>query len=151
MEPIFNIELPLSVTLPRKRKADMVYRLNLNVYRNTHYHTLNQAKQLYKDQVAAAIYEQKVQPLEGVLRFDYCVYGKTRRAFDIANVLCVVEKFTDDALIELGIIPEDNFNYLPEVRYIFGGIDKHNPRVELTAYEYHDSETVTRKHEAGEN
>ena len=124
------ITLPLSVTIPRKTKADKVFPLNLNVYRNTHHFTLNAAKVAYKELVAVAC--MNASPLTNPpYVFHYTVFPANRRVFDIGNVLPIVQKFTDDALIELGIIPDDNHNIIRENIHSLGDMDKENPRVEL--------------------
>jgi hypothetical protein len=126
------IKLPLSVTLPRKTKADKVFILNMNIYRNTHHMTLNQAKVAWKDVVRNALIGNRVSPLtSGPYQFTYTVYPANNRAFDIGNVLPIVQKFTDDALIELGVISDDNYKHINRNVHIFGGVDKENPRVEL--------------------
>jgi len=132
--------LPLSVTLPRK-KGDKHWILNLNSYRNTHYHVLNQAKQRYKELVICALtlFQEDnpgyVMPKPPFI-FTYTVFPATARKFDLANVLPIVQKFTDDALIELGVIKDDCYKIILAVNYRFGRVDKDNPRVELSINEY---------------
>jgi hypothetical protein len=46
-------------------------------------------------------------------------------------VLPIIQKFTDDALIELGVIPDDNFKVVRQINYNFGQVDKGNARAEL--------------------
>jgi hypothetical protein len=129
-----KITLPLTVLIPRKTKDDKVFHLNLNVYRNTHHMTLNQAKIAYKGIVWQAILDAKI-PVTSLpappFIFHYTVFPANRRAFDIGNVLPIVQKFTDDALIELGLIPDDNYKIIRENVHLFGAVDKENPRVEL--------------------
>lgn len=127
--------LPLSVQIPRKKSEDRVFHLNLNTYRNTHHMTLNQAKVLYKEAVQCALLDtdprDRIKGDAGPLSFTYTLFPATNRACDLANVLTVVQKFTDDALIEFGVIPDDNYNVVRQVSYRFGGVDRRNPRVEL--------------------
>jgi hypothetical protein len=131
-----RIILPFTVTLPRKTKADKVFVLNLNIYRNCHHMTLNQAKVLWKGVVFQACAglgtkdPARLAPQPPYL-FTYTVYPASNRKFDLANVLSIVQKFTDDALIEYGVIADDSFKVIPEIRYRFGWIDKENPRIEL--------------------
>lgn len=129
------IILPLSVILPRKTKEDRVFPLNLNIYRNAHHMVLNQAKTAYKNAVDEAVDSSFNIGASGVddppYHFTYTVYPGNNRAFDLANVLPIVQKFTDDALIELGIIKDDNFKIVRAIDYRFGGVDKERPRVEL--------------------
>jgi hypothetical protein len=63
--------------------------------------------------------------------FTYTVYPGNNRAFDLGNVLPIIQKFTDDALIELGVITDDNFKVVRQVNYNFGQVDKGQPRAEL--------------------
>ena len=128
-----KITLPLSVTLPRKTKADKVFILNINVYRNCHHMTLNQAKIAWKEIVARST-AGMVNADSGPFNFTYTVFPATNRKFDLANVLSVVQKFTDDALIEFGFISDDSYKIIPKIDYRFGGVDKENPRVELEIY-----------------
>lgn len=129
-----KIILPLTLTIPRKTKEDKVFALNLNVYRNAHHMVLNQAKVMWKEIVYNAINNDEVWDMDskGPFLFTYTVYPGTNRKFDVANVLPIIQKFTDDALIELGIIQDDNYKILPAINYRFGEVDKVNPRVELT-------------------
>lgn len=133
------LRLPLHVVLPRKKQA-RVFTLNLNVYRNTHYIVLNQAKVLYKDQVEQAVREWECEHIfESFMppfTFTYTIYPANNRAFDLGNVLSIVQKFTDDALIELGIIKDDNHKIISAINYRFGKVDKENPRVELEIEEW---------------
>ena len=127
-----KLKLPLYVTIPRKTKADRVLWLNLNVYRNTHYLVLNQAKAEYARLVGAALAGMRPDRMDPPpYRFRYTIYPATARAFDLANVAPIVQKFTDDALITLGIIPEDNHKIIPAIEYAFGAVDRANPRAEL--------------------
>jgi hypothetical protein len=136
------LNLPLHAVLPRKKQA-RIFILNLNVYRNTHYIVLNQAKALYKGMVQCALNEwlnadtdnHYTVPNEPY-RFTYTVYPGNNRAFDISNICSIVDKFTCDALQELGIIQNDNHKIIPEVSYKIGKVDKDNPRVELEIEEY---------------
>jgi hypothetical protein len=123
----------LEVVIPRKTKEDKRFILNLNIYRNTHHMTLNQAKALWKGIVADAVEYVGAIPLipPPPYAFTYTVFPGSNRAFDLGNVLPIIQKFTDDALIELGIIPDDSYKVIREINYNFGGVDKNNPRAEL--------------------
>jgi hypothetical protein len=129
--------LPFSVVLPRK-KGDRVWILNLNSYRNTHFQILNQCKIAWKSVVLDAVehwYKSEgiipIARMSAPYHFTYTAFPGTNRAFDIANVCSVIDKFTCDALQEFGMIGNDNYKSIPEVVYRFGGVDKENPRVEL--------------------
>jgi Holliday junction resolvase RusA-like endonuclease len=124
------ITLPLEVWIPRKTREDKKIILNLNVYRNCHHMTLNAAKRemkLFVEQTA----KELLEPISSPLRFTYTIFPATGRKFDLANVAPIVQKFTDDALVEAGFIKDDNYKIVAEVNYRFGNVDKENPRAEL--------------------
>jgi len=123
-----KIVLPFTVTIPRKTKDDKVFHLNLNIYRNSHHMTLAQAKILWKGCVNVPEIVKLSPP---PYRFTYTAFPETNRKWDLGNVLSIVQKFTDDALIECGVISDDSYKVIPVVVYQFGGIDKQNPRIEL--------------------
>lgn len=124
-----KITLPLSITIPRKTKPPKIFALNLNNFRNAHHFVMNTAKQMWLDIVTHAHFEgDEVKP---PYKFTYTVYPENNRKFDLGNVLPAVQKFTDDALIELGIISDDSYKVIPLIEYRFGGVDKENPRCEL--------------------
>lgn len=115
---------PLSLIRSRARK----FILNLNQYRNTHYRILNNCKIEYKKFMEKQIASS--EPFTKVFCL-YKVYANSKRNFDLGNVCAVHEKFFEDALVELGRLPDDNINYIPLVIYMGCGIDKENPRVEI--------------------
>lgn len=127
----FRLESPLEVVYGASKKTGKEYkfRLNLNQYRNTHYIILNKAKAAYKDLMKIQI--DRLPSLNQV-RIEYKVFPATKRIFDLSNVCTVVDKFLCDALVELGKLPDDNFNHLPEIIYSYGSVDKDNPRVEVS-------------------
>lgn len=109
--------------------------LNLNQYRNTHFRTLNTVKINYKlvmqSQITSGPSYKKIACI-------YTVYPPNKRLFDIGNVCCIHQKFFEDALVELGKLPDDNYNYIPTIIYQFGGIDANRPRVEVEVIELGD-------------
>lgn len=132
-----KLTLPLTVMLPRKTKADRKVILNLNHYRNDHHMILNPAKILYKDHVAVAYAKAGAKELPSPpYLFTYTIFPDSKRAFDLGNVCSIVQKFTDDALIDLGVIKDDNFKIVRAVNYRFGEVDKENPRAELEISPY---------------
>ena len=137
--------LPLSITLPRKTKADKVFAINLNIYRNSHHQILNQAKIQYRDLVQSIWHEASpyvVMPLNPPYRFVYTVFPSSGRKFDLGNVCSIIDKFTADSLVEMGVIPDDNYKIIKAVDYRFGYIDKDTPRVELEIFSWTDKEIL---------
>lgn len=121
-----EITLPLSVVIPRKTKADKVFYLNLNQYRNTHFQVLNQVKILFKSIVEDAARGCQIDR-EPPFSFTYTIHPANKRKFDLTNVGSVVDKFTCDALTELGIITDDSCNIIKRVIFEMGEICPDNP------------------------
>jgi len=110
-----------------------MFALNLNIYRNAHFHTLNSAKATFKDAVA----EQVMQlPDLANIQLEYTLYPATKRLCDISNICSIVDKFFCDAVVELGKLPDDNYTHLNKITYQIGEVDKHNPRVEVRIYNH---------------
>lgn len=111
----------------KNKKKDFI--LNLNNYRNAHYHTLNKAKQEYKECMAHAI---EVLPKMQVIKIHYRLFPATKRKTDIGNVIAIHKKFFEDALVELGKLPDDTYEHVVESSESFGMVDTDYPRVEIT-------------------
>jgi len=114
---MYDIELPLFVEITKKKK----FYLNLNQYRNAHYHTLNKAKGLFSGHVKPLIGHLPSLQRVGIL---YTLYVPDERDRDVGNVCSIVDKFFCDCLVENNILIDDNFRILPDVGYTFGGISK---------------------------
>jgi Holliday junction resolvase RusA-like endonuclease len=128
-----KIILPFGVKIPRKTKEDKIFALNLNIYRNAHHMILNQAKILWKNIVLEAVQQVSVCDIKYNIpyHFTYTAYPCSHRKFDLGNILPIVQKFTDDALIDIGLLTDDNYKIISYISYRFGGVDKENPRIEL--------------------
>lgn len=129
-----KIILPLSCFITRKTKPSKIWRLNLNLYRNENYHTLNQAKHCYMEEVRNSVLIARMQRHEmpePPFIFTYTIFPPNKRAFDLGNILPIIGKFTEDALIELTLITDDNYRIIQAINYRYGGMDKGNPRCEL--------------------
>ncbi|WAI96139.1 endodeoxyribonuclease [Vibrio phage vB_VhaP_PG11] len=120
-----TIYAPLRI--PRNKQGAL-WSVNLNQYRNTHYQSLNKLKKEYKELVKPQV--AKLNPME-VIRLSIHIYAKDKRKFDVGNVSSIHEKFFLDALVELGKLPDDDYEHCPEVHTYFMGIDRENPRVEF--------------------
>lgn len=139
---VLTINLPLTVTLPRKTKKDVVAQLNLNDFRNDHYAIKNQMKVVYSEQLAHELvrvglldkpYGRVCESLgEGPFALRYTLFRKNHIPCDVANVLSIVDKFTLDALVKVyRLFPDDNYKIFPWINYRWGGVDKENPRAVL--------------------
>jgi len=101
--------------------------INLNWYRNAYFGASNDAKKKFKlmisDQLSA------FDKMNGKLIISYTYYAR-QNGTDMDNFVSVSRKFFQDALVESGLIDDDNTNYIIESREKFGGVDRDNPRVE---------------------
>jgi len=124
-----KIKSPLKVWISKAK----MFILNLNQYRNMHFRALNIAKSNYKKAVTTQVLDLK--PFKKAICV-YRVYFNSKRRFDLGNVCCVHEKFFEDALVELGKLPDDNTEYIPIVVYMKGKLRKEDPCVEIELLEY---------------
>ena len=118
------IKAPLKVLTSRKKS----FTLNLNQYRNAHHHLLDDAKKDF-----AEIMKPRLKGLPSLahIRISYILCPRTAQLCDVSNICSVVDKFFSDCLTNEGKIPDDNYNHVIMVAYGFGGIDKHDPRVDI--------------------
>ena len=118
----FTIKLPIYIeTGVRKKKKNY---LNLNLYRNMPFHLSNTLKKKMKDIVFPLVPEEfwgvKLQNFE----LEYELYLPNQLHRDISNVLSIVDKSACDALVECGVLEDDNYNHLKKVTYKYGGQDE---------------------------
>lgn len=132
---IFNFTSPITVEIPRKTKADKRIHLGLNWYRNAQHFESNIVKQLYKDnmagEVAGYIFKEPI-------KITYTFFAPDNRKSDVDNKCSVINKFFQDTLVSCGCISEDNYTVVPNVEYLFGGVDKGKGRVEIKIEELED-------------
>ena len=131
---LFKTTVPLWIALG---KAGKKFILNLNNYRNLHYRSLNNAKQNYASLVSTKLPNRYKIPSDVPVMAIYVYYGSTKRTVDVANPCSVIDKFTCDAIVKKGILYDDNVSFLKEVRYVYGGVDRENPRCDLYLVRYH--------------
>ena len=127
---VIRLESPLAIKINSKRQ----FILNLNNYRNAYFRTLNSAKVNYKAYMKDQILNEIYKPLEKIA-IQYKVFKGDRRRFDIGNVTSIHQKFIEDAIVELGKLPDDRHENLPLTFDSFGGISTDRPRVEITIYD----------------
>lgn len=129
------VELPLRLQVSKRGKNKFFY-LNLNNYRNAHFHKLNKAKIMFKE---IAIQKLKhIQKFKKV-RLTYILYPQTKAKRDVANVCSIVDKFFSDALVEAGKLEDDNYRFVPIVSFHYGRVCKNNPRVDVHIEEYDET------------
>ena len=110
-----KIILPAKITLPRKTKADKVYHINLNNYRNWHYIISNQIKQAYADAISPQLIGIKFRTKIGL---EFTLFRKDKRKVDRANILSIHEKFFCDALQKMDCLPDDSDEWIDSTLYL---------------------------------
>jgi len=115
-----KVKMPIQVEVGVKKKRK--YYLNLNLYRNNHMHVNNNIKKEYA-RIAHSFLPNWSKPMMQI-EIEYTLYLPDKRKRDIANVLSVVDKAFCDALTTHGLIPDDNYEYLKKVTYMYGGMDE---------------------------
>lgn len=128
---ILKINLPLYVDVQRKKsKAKRVY-ANLNIYRNLHHVTNNDAKHMYKDIVWQQLETMQLTKLHEPIKVIVTLYAPDKRDRDLGNFCSIAQKYSDDAIVEYGLLIDDSVKYVKECIYKYGGVDKCNPRFEI--------------------
>ena len=118
------VSVPLKVQISKKG----YFALNLNVYRNAHYMTLNKAKVVFKELITPFLVQI---PKLKCCSLEYVLYPKTNRLCDVSNVCSIVDKFFSDAFVESGHLEDDNYTFIKDIKYRFGAVDPENPRVDV--------------------
>tara|TARA_R110001632_G_scaffold10930_1_gene39910 strand:+ start:49 stop:441 length:393 start_codon:yes stop_codon:yes gene_type:complete len=120
----YKFELPIYI----KNKKGKKISLSLNWYRNCHYHVSNDIKKRFKESIADQF--EGLPRIEGRVRIKFVYYARINNSPDLDNFTSVVKKFFQDAMTELGLIEDDNVNFVVATSEYYGGIDKGNPRVD---------------------
>lgn len=136
------INAPIYVYLPRKTKADKKVALNLNTTRNLHYQVHNQVKQQYKTVIKEILdnTEQSHVKFTRPVRVVFQLYKASNRRSDKHNVIAVVEKMLMDALTDLGVLVDDNDDWIKEELFLETRVDKERPRCTVMIEEIRDVE-----------
>ena len=116
-----TLRLPLFVhtTKSKTKKGKVIF--NLNNYRNMFSLKNNTAKKA----MGSYIKTQNL-PLNlgsGPFKLVYIYYHGNKRKLDVANPCSIIDKFTCDALTDIGCWPDDNIDFVKEVVYKWGGLD----------------------------
>lgn len=122
----YRFNVPLYLTRGKSKPKN--YWLNMNGYRNWKYHLNNDLKKQFKEEIELPDLDNTIQSEVKVV---FTFYYPDNRLRDIDGSLSVISKFTLDALVEDGILEDDNYKYVVEVKGKLGGVDKANPRCEV--------------------
>ena len=122
---MWTIQLPLRVPVSKKK----FFPLNLNQYRNAHFQVLDKAKKAFAKEI-----EPKLVGIPKLkkLALEYVLYPGTAQLCDTNNILSIADKFFSDSLVAQKVIDDDNYTFIADSRFLFGHIDRENPRIEVT-------------------
>ena len=126
---------PLHIDLPRKKGPAKRVHLSQNVIRNAHFQIQNAVKHAVKE----IVWRQLSDNFQGIrlnepVELEVKLFKDKSRRADLSNFCSVIDKYATDAIVEYGLISDDNVKILKKVTYLFGGFDE-NPRAEVTIKE----------------
>jgi len=131
---MLEFEVPIRLRAGKTERSK-IYSLNLNVYRNLQFHVNNALKIKFREVCKKAISDKyKIIPEYERVQIEYRLFLPSKRKSDIGNWGAVVQKFTEDALVNIGIIEDDHYEIVYATCYRFGGIDPKNPRCLVSIY-----------------
>ena len=123
------IKVPLYVDILKGRgKLKRVF-LNLNIYRNLHYRLNNQAKKAVKGIVWSQL-DGRVT-LAPPLEVKVILYTHDRRERDLSNFCSIADKYVCDAVVEFGLLKDDNVKFIKRTVYEYGGVNKEKAGFEI--------------------
>lgn len=126
---VFTIELPMRMKINKHGELES---LNLNVYRNLHYYKLNYQKKAFQTFVKPLLLGL---PSMEAITLHYEINPKGGSRLDTMNVGSIVDKFFSDALVQNGIIPDDDYKHVVGNSFSFGSLCPENPHVLVTITE----------------
>ena len=120
---IHSLELPYFITINNNKHA-----CNLNKYKSLHYRVTNAMKKEFKEIITDAVIDL---PVMERVKIHYIIHYENKRLFDIDNIISIVSKYAQDALVELGRLEDDNYKYIVQITGTVGEINKQNPHIEM--------------------
>ena len=121
---------PWALQIPRKTKGPKRYAMSLSNYRNQHHRSNAAAKRFYAGLMAPQV--QKLPKFAEPVALTLTMYPPSRRRYDLDNWGSVTAKYFQDTLVEHKKITDDDASTIIRVTFVPGGVDKSNPRIEIT-------------------
>jgi len=125
--------MPLSIELWKRKKKK--YWISLNIYRNLHFIVNNNLKIEYKKMLKAQLPSSWKERICSPIELTFTYYNPTKRKSDLENFCAIQNKYFQDALVEMGILEDDNYDFIKKIHYIYGGYEKGKGRIEVTVKE----------------
>jgi len=121
---MIEFSIPLYTYIKSKK-----FNLNLNEYRNSHYRVLAKAKKNVEKIIFLKL--RGAPKIAAPAKVTITLWKEGKRRRDLSNVCSIADKFALDAIVKCNIIEDDNCQVVPFVEYIYGGIDRENPRIHI--------------------
>lgn len=109
------MRLPTFVNVSKKNTKAV----NLNVYRNLHYHHLDTQKKNFADEVKPLLRDK---PRAEKVWIHYEIFAPRNGRLDTMNVGSITDKYFSDTLVEAGKLPDDDYTHLVLSTFSFGGV-----------------------------
>jgi len=126
-----QVRFSVPLYLTRGKRKPKNFWLNMNNYRNWQSHLSNDLKIQFKEEIN--IPELDTPLVACKITFVFYYPSAARR--DLDNTTAVTAKFTQDALVEAGVIKDDDYTIVRSITGKYGGMDKQNPRCEVIVEE----------------
>jgi len=118
----FTIKVPIHLETGVRKKRK--HYLNMNIMRNIPFHLNNSLKREMKRLVLPLIPDEYRTAAFARYTLDYELFIPNRLKRDVANICSVIDKFVCDALVEGGVMVDDNYQHLQHITYRYGGYDE---------------------------
>lgn len=131
-----KLTLPLKLTLPRKLRKDRIIHLSVNAWELLHFQVKQEVKNAFADLITKQLWQLQgpttPYPSCNLITLDLWT---SHQNLDLRNFCNVIEKITTDNVVRAGYLPDDKVKYIQSYKDNYKGIDKLNPRLEIT-YEF---------------
>lgn len=112
----YLVRLPTYVNVSKSTKKAV----NLNIYRNLHYHHLNTQKQNFEEEAMKLLAHV---PRAELIAIHYTINASRNGRLDTMNVGSIVDKYFSDTLVAAGKIPDDDYKHVVFNSFSFGGVN----------------------------
>lgn len=119
-------------------KGRLMGRNEYDYLSRSHWSKANDAKQSEQDRVIWAIKEARIKPIEGPVELFFNFYEKHQgngKLRDHDNIRGGAVKVVQDAMVKMGLIPDDNPRIVRN-SYAWFAYNQDNPRVEVKVVDY---------------
>lgn len=125
----FQLKLPMRMKVNQRGEVES---LNLNVYRNLHFRKLSFQKNAFQKRMSPLL---SGFPKLGKVKLHYEIHPKSEGRLDTMNVGSIVDKYFSDALVEAGVIQDDDYKNVVFNSFCFGSVSPKDPHVLVTITE----------------